>query len=139
MLMHGIQQKGLEAMDDMGLCVTGLDSVGISQKMERYVIDYFPAFKLDTGQSMFMEGHVFYLEEIDSVVPDKYHHLFTDESKFICMSGFIAVSHAQDQSDERTIMLIMDDRSERVYLLLYLQEVDDTGEERIFMIKDFLE
>ena len=126
-------------MNTMGLCVTGLDSVEISQKMERYVIDCFPAFKLDTGQSMFMEGHIFYLEEIDSVIPDKYRHLFTDESKFICMSGFITVGHAQDQSDERTIMLIMNDSGKRAYLLLCLQEVDGTGEERIFMIKDFLE
>ena len=124
-------------MDTLDLCVAGLDSAEISQKLEPYVAGHFPGYKLGTGQSMFMEGHVFCLEELDSVIPDKYHHFFNAETKFNCMSGYITVGHTQGKPDERTVMAVMDSESQRVYFFC-LEEEGEGGELQTTLIKDFL-
>jgi len=79
-------------MDTTGLCVAGLDTVGISQKLESYVADCIPRYTLGTGQTMFAESHLFYFDEIKDQLPDEHHHHFTGDEKFVPLAvGSFAV------------------------------------------------
>ena len=118
---------------EKGLDVRGMDATEISRKMEKYVADYFKGYSLGEGESMFMEGHLFRLEEISDMLPKKYLTLFNDGAEFITMSGFINVGEA----NERVISVVMDEQSNYVYLLL-MHETDENGEEKGIVIKDFL-
>jgi len=60
-------------MNIQGLEVRGLDSAEISQKLEKYVADYFNGYKLGVGQSMFMEGYVLEFDELNECIPAEYH------------------------------------------------------------------
>jgi len=124
-------------MSIKGLEVKGLDSTGISQKLEIYVSNYFEGYSLGAGQSMFMEGHMFYFDEVSGIIPAEHHHLFTDESKFNGMSGYVIVGHVEGKADERIISVLMDEQNDYVYLLC-LQETGEQGEVQPTIIKDFL-
>jgi len=124
-------------MSIYGLEVKGLDSTEISQKLEMYVAECFNGYKLDAGQSMFQEGYTLHFDEVADIIPSEHHHLFTNESKFNGMSGYITTEYVGGGVAERTVMLLMDGDSENVYLL-YLQETNQEGEERTTLIKDFL-
>ncbi|MCL1882139.1 MAG: hypothetical protein FWF81_00070 [Defluviitaleaceae bacterium] len=122
---------------DKGLDVKGLDVYELSRKMEKFVTAHFNDYKLGADESMFMEGHLFYYEEVQKMFPSKHQHLFTGDCKFLGMSGYITVNHAGDKADERIIMLLMDEQSERAYLLC-LEETDEQGNENTVIIEDFL-
>ena len=124
--------KGVEVMDK-GLCVKGLDIIEIGRVMETYVAEYVAGYRLGLGQSMFAESHMLYFNEVKAIIPGKYHNLFTDESKFIGASGYAMDNHVQGKADEYVVMLLMDEHSERAFLLC-LQETDNS----ISIIKDFL-
>jgi len=126
-----------EFMKIQGLEVKGLDVVDISQKLAIYVAEYFNGYKLGEGESMFMEGHMFEFDEIKDIVPSKHHHLFTDESRFNGMSGYIIVGCVDGKKDERVISLLMDEDSEYAYLLC-LHETKEKEDDTIILIKDFL-
>jgi hypothetical protein len=68
------------------------------------------------------------------MIPEKYHHLFSDETKFLGMDGFIDVGEAK----ECVISILMDEQGERAFFLCLCDEVDVGGEERFTIIKDFL-
>jgi len=123
-------------MSITGLDVKGLDTTEISRKLEVFVADYFKGYSLGAGQSMFQEGFMLEFGELMDTIPLQHHHLFNDDTEFVCMSGFITVGYVDGKADERIISLIMDEHSEYAYLLCLLQEVDGEGETVI--IKDFL-
>ena len=123
-------------MKIQGLEVKGLDSTEISQKLEKYVADYFKGYKLGTGQSMFMEGYELEFCEINDWIPAEYHNHFTNDDKFTCMSGYIVIDYKDGKADERVISIVMDEHSEYIYLLC-LQDADEKGEENIIIIGDF--
>ena len=114
--------------------VVGLDTSEISQKLEKYVVDYFQGFKLGKNQSMFAEGHTFDFTEVLHLIPEPHHHAFTDDSKFLGMCGDITVSNPQGQPTEHTLMLLLNEESSQAYVLATQQP--DMGETVI--IKDFL-
>jgi len=124
-------------MKIQGLEVKGLDTTAISRKLEVYVANHFQGYKLGAGESMFMEGYMFEFNEIKDIVPAKHHHLFTDESKFNGMSGYITVGYVGGKADERTISVLMDEHSTHAYLLC-LHEPNEKGEENIIIIGDFI-
>jgi len=125
-------------MDVKGLCVRGLDVYEISQKLEKYVSDYFAGFKLGADESLFHEGHLFWFEEIEGMFPKKHLKFFSDKDKFLCMSGFIAIRNTLDEEEQHVISLIMNEHGERAFLLC-VEKADEDGEEKTAIIKDFLE
>ena len=124
-------------MSIKGLCVKDLDATEISQKLEIYVAKHCQGYKLGACQNMFMEGHMFYFDEVKDVIPAKHHHLFTNESKFNGMSGYVIVGYVGGKADERTISVLMDEHSTYAYLLC-LHEPNEKGEEEIIIIGDFI-
>jgi len=121
-----------------GLYIGGIESTGISQLMEKYVAEYFKSYKLDEGQSMFQEGHIFYFEEVEGIIPAKYHHFINNEDKFGGLSGYITVDCEDENTDERIISVLMCECGSYLYLLS-TQEIDENGIERTIIIKDFIE
>jgi len=120
-----------------GLCVKGLDTVEISQRMVRYVANYFYDYKLGAGQSMFVENFILHFDEVRDTIPAEHHILFTDDDKFSGMSGYVTVDYAQSESKEHVVMLLMDEHSTYIYFLC-LQETNEKGEDKIIIINDFL-
>ena len=120
-----------------GLCVAGLDTVGISQKLRSYVVDCIPHYMLETGQSMFAEAHVFYFDEVRDNLNVNHHGLFTDDAKFIGMCGYVTVNDSHNNNDQRILMLLLDEHSTCAYALL-LQDTGEDGEVQTTIIKDFL-
>jgi len=121
-----------------GLYIGGIEATGISQLMEKYVAEYFNGYKLDEGESMFQEGHVFYFEEIKDVIPAKYHHFIKNEDKFGGLSGYITIGCKDGNADERIISVLMCECGSYLYLLS-TQEIGENGIERTIIIKDFIE
>ena len=124
-------------MSVTGLCVKDLDATEISKKLEIYVAKHCQGYKLGTCQNMFMEGYMLYFDEIKDIIPTKHHHLFTDESKFNGMSGYVTVGYVDGKKDERTISILMDKDSEYAYFLC-LHETKEKEDDTIILIKDFL-
>ena len=124
-------------MSITGLCVKDLDATQISKKLEIYVAKHCQGYKLGTCQNMFMEVYMFYFDEVKDIIPTKHHHLFTDESKFNGMSGYVTIGSVGDEADERIISVLMDEHSAYAYLLC-LHEPNEEGEENIIIIGDFI-
>jgi|GEM_PF-3094934 len=120
-----------------GLDVKGLDVTELSRKMEKYIADYFPDYTPNTDKPLFLEGHLFWLEEIISFLPDYHYQYFTDNSRFIGMSGYLAIDYIWDKASDSFVMLLMDEHSEYAYLL-FLREMNKLGVGRTIIIKDFL-
>jgi len=124
-------------MSIKGLCVEGMEITEISKKLVPYISEYVNGFALKEDDPLFLEGHIFSLEEISGMLPKYYLEYFTDESNFICFSGFIIVTNSQDKEEQQIISLVMDESSERAFLLCVHEENEDEGEKAI-IIKDFL-
>ena len=124
-------------MKTKGLDIKGLDATKINQKLKKFISDYFPNFNLSEDEPLFQEGHLFSLDEISGMLPEKYFEIFTEESKFICMCGFFNDGNLRNDVDECFISLVLDESHEYAYLLC-LNETDKDGEERTIVIKDFL-
>jgi len=124
-------------MDARGLYIAGLDANGISSKLETYIADYIKGYKLGTGQSILVEGHIFYFSEVKHMVRTKHHHLFTDDEKFLGMSGYIATGNKHGEANQLIVMVLLDELSKYAYSLC-VQDADEDGAERIIIIKDFL-
>lgn len=125
-------------MKVLGLEVKDLNTTEISQKLEIYVANHFQGYKLGEGESMFMEGYMFEFDEIKGVIPSKHHHLFTNESRFNGMSGYVTVGYVDGKKDERVISILMDEDSAYAYLLC-IHEENEEEDDTITLIKDFLE
>lgn len=124
-------------MDNKGLSVDGMDTMEISRILEPFIVEYFSGFKPESEESLFVEGHVFWLEEIDGIVPEHYLELFTGEDKFVCLSGFACTTNTHGKKEQRVISLVMDEHSKRAFLLCAHEDTNDGGEET-YIIKDFL-
>ncbi|MCL1846157.1 MAG: hypothetical protein FWF77_09665 [Defluviitaleaceae bacterium] len=120
-----------------GLSVKGMNAVEISKKLEKYLTAHFKGFILDDGESLFQEGHLFCLEEIDGIFPENYFQRFADDSKFITMCGFFNADDTQSDTTERILTLVLEELHEYA-LLLCVQDADKDGAERTTIIKDFL-
>ena len=121
---------------EKGLCVKGLDTTEISRKMEVYLADYSKGFNLVSGQSMFIESIMLHNDEVKTMIPSEYHHLFTDNCKFNGLSGYVTIGCSGGEVVEGIVMLLMDEHCTSAYLL-YLQEATEAGNDNT-IIKDFL-
>jgi hypothetical protein len=108
--------KGFDSM--RGLVIQGLDSVGISGRLEKYVADYFKGFKLSAGASLFQESYILYFGEVQEVIPKKYHHLFTDKDKFNSYSGFLEGISMYDDSKPILMLLTNCDNTKAFFLFV---------------------
>jgi hypothetical protein len=109
-----------------------LNITEISQNMAIYVENYLGKFKLSDGESLFQENYLLHFDEVKDFIPEQYHHLFNDGSKFNGASGFIKVG-----TQEHCVMMLADENYGKIYLLC-LQETDANGQVRLIVIKDFL-